>query len=95
MYVAPTTWTETGLTWANRPALPPSAFANLGTVTALQWREIDVSTLVTGTGTYAFAIGGGTSNTALYSSREGTNPAQLVIETVRTAPRDLDVAHQT
>jgi PKD repeat protein len=90
LYGVPTTWTETGVTWNNRPALPPTALASLGATVAGQWYEVDVGAAVTGTGTFAFALAGGNTNTALYSSREGANPPELVIETGQLLPPDAD-----
>jgi PKD repeat protein len=73
-------WSETSLTWASRPALP-APLAPLGAVTAGRWVELDVSSVVTGPGLHSFALAGGSTNSAMYSSREGMNPAQLVVET--------------
>jgi PKD repeat protein len=74
-------WSETGMTWNNRPALPASPIANLGSVSLNTWVEIDVVSVVTGPGLFDFALAGGNSNSALYSSRQGANPPELVIET--------------
>jgi PKD repeat protein len=90
LYVAPTTWTESGITWNNRPALPPTPLAQLGTVAESQWYEIDVASVITGTGTFAFALAGGNSNSAYYSSREGAQPPELVIETGEIGPPEAD-----
>jgi PKD repeat protein len=79
VYAAPTTWTETGITWNNRPALPPTSLATFGSVAVDQWYELDVSQAVTGPGQFAFAIVGLHSNAVLYSSREGTHPPELVV----------------
>ena len=73
-------WSEAGITWANRPALA-SPLRTLGAVAAGTWVELDVSSAVTEPGLYGFALAGGSTNTALYSSREGANPPELVVTT--------------
>ncbi|WP_244312235.1 endo-1,3-alpha-glucanase family glycosylhydrolase [Microbispora hainanensis] len=65
-------WTETGTTWNNRPAMGAiigshTGFAAGGTAT------LDVSSVVKGNGTYAFALTGtSATTTVLHSSRAGT-----------------------
>ncbi len=73
-------WSEMGITWANQPALPASPFAALGPVSVNTWVELDVTAALGGTPTQVFALAGGSSNSAYYSSREGSNPPQLVLE---------------
>ncbi len=73
-------WSETGITWANQPALPTAAFAALGRVYVSRWVEVDVTAALEGTPTQVFALAGGSSNSAYYSSREGSNPPELVLE---------------
>jgi hypothetical protein len=76
--VSDTGWSESTMTWNTRPAL--GAFvANLGAAALNAWVEIDVSSIVTGNGTYSFAVTGLNSDAAWYSSKEGTNPPQLVV----------------
>lgn len=81
-----TTWSETGVTWNNKPVIGGSTVASLGSVANDQWVEIDVTSVVTGNGTFSF---GGTSTStdgAYYDSREsGADAPQLVI-TTGTAP---------
>ncbi len=72
-------WTETGITWNNQPTLSGGALRALGPVTSSTWVEIDVSGAVSGEGSHVFALAGGSSNSAFYSSREGSQPAQLVV----------------
>ncbi len=75
-------WSEATLTYANAPALDGPALATLGAVTTGQWVEIDVTPAVTGDGSYAFGLRNGNTDSAYYSSREGANPPQLVVEWV-------------
>jgi PKD repeat protein/predicted MPP superfamily phosphohydrolase len=87
-----TTWTESGLNWNNKPALPASPLVTLGAVSAGAWTEVDVTAAVTGPGQVAFALEGVSSNTAIYSSREGAQPPQLVVETGGALPPQADFA---
>jgi PKD repeat protein len=79
LYAVPETpWTEGTLTWNTKPdvgnLLAASKAATLGT-----WLEFDLSRVVSGDGTYSFALKDGPSNTAWYSSKEGADDPQLVL----------------
>jgi len=76
-------WTETGITWNNAPAIGGAPLGSLGAVSP-GWVEIDVSAVVTGPGSYSFALTSDDSNSAYYSSREGDYPPELVVETEET-----------
>ena len=76
--VSDTGWSEGTMTWNTRPVLG-SFVANLGAAALAAWVEIDVSSIVTGNGTYSFAVTGLSSDAAWYSSKEGTNAPQLVV----------------
>jgi hypothetical protein len=80
------TWTETGLTWSNAPDMATTKTGSSGKVTASTWTGVDVTALLTD----ALVNHGGdvnlglktTNTTALaLSSRQGTNPPQLVLVT--------------
>ena len=73
-------WSENTITWANAPAVDGSPIATVGAVPGGVWTEIDVSDVVTGNGSYSFAGVSNSTNTARFSSREGSAPAELVIE---------------
>jgi len=80
-----TTWSETGVTWNNQPAIDGTTLGTLGSVALNTWYEIDVTGKITGNGT--FSIGGTSTSTngADYDSREtGATAAQLVITTGTT-----------
>jgi hypothetical protein len=81
LYAVPdSSWSESALTWNTRPALG-SLIMNIGAATLSTWVELDVASVVTGNGTYSFAIAGVSSDVVYYSSREGTNLPQLVVVT--------------
>jgi PKD repeat protein len=73
------TWTESALTWNNAPVLPPTSIGTAGSVAAGTWVEIDLGSAITGNGTYSFAIATSSTNSAIYTSREGTSKPELVL----------------
>ena len=75
------TWSETGITWANKPAATGGQIASLGAVEAGAWVEVDVTAAVTGTGPRSFLVTSTSTNSALYTSREGTQRPELVVTT--------------
>jgi PKD repeat protein len=72
-------WTEPALTWNNAPVLPPAGIGSAGSVAAGTWVEINLGGAITGNGTYSFAIATTSSNSAIYTSREGANKPELVL----------------
>jgi len=80
-----TTWTETGLTWNNQPALG-GTIATVGKVTANTWVSLDVTAAITGNGTYSIAGISTNADDAIFDSRESANPPELVITTAPTPP---------
>jgi glucose/arabinose dehydrogenase len=75
-----TSWTETGITWGNAPPISGSPLAVAGAATAGTWLEFDLGTVITGNGTYTFAISGGNTDQVSYASREtSTTKPQLVV----------------
>jgi PKD repeat protein len=93
------TWTETGLTHANAPAVTGTPIATAGATTANTWIELDVTSAVTGNGPLSLALTTTSSNSSYHNSREATtNQPQLVVTpaagatTARLAPAALRVA---
>src|SRR5690606_1144263 len=68
--VASTSWSETGITWNNRPATG-AQITNLGRINAGSWVEIDVTDIVTANGSYSFALVPESSAGADLVTREG------------------------
>ena len=75
--VAAPQWQEPFVTWNGFPLSGGTILGSLGNVTLGTWAELDVSSAVTGSGVVAFEITSSSTNSAFYSSREGTNPPQL------------------
>lgn len=81
-YSTATSWAENTITWNNQPATSGGAFGDAGEIRSGTWVEYDVTSLVTGNASYAFALIPDSRDGADFSSREGHRPPQLVISTV-------------
>src|SRR3990172_4966686 len=80
LYLADNNWTETGVTWNTRPARTSGVIADQGPIPANVWVEYDVTSTVTGDGTYTFDLGADSSDGTTVSSREATNnPPHLLV----------------
>jgi beta-glucanase (GH16 family) len=74
------TWSETTITWNNRPARTSAATDDKGAVSANAWTEFNVTPLVTGNGTYSFILASTSYDGFYMYSREATsNKPQLVL----------------
>lgn len=72
-------WTESSLTWSNQPSTTGSSLGSFGAISVGTWEEIDVTLAITGNGTYTFGLVGATADAAFFSSKEGSNPPELVV----------------
>jgi hypothetical protein len=79
IYLVGNGWTETGITWNNAPALPGSPLVVGGSAPLGTWVEFNLGSVVTGDGTYSFAVSGGAQDTVDYDSREATHDPTLVV----------------
>jgi acid phosphatase type 7 len=78
--VLDTSWTENGVTWGNAPAAEATVFGSLRSVSVGNWYTVPVP-FVTGDGTYSIRISSTSTNGADFSSKEGANPPQLIVNT--------------
>jgi hypothetical protein len=78
--VANNNWSEMGITYNNAPPLG-SSVGSSGGFSGGRWTTVDLTSLVNGTGQLSLALQSSSSTQVSYSSREGENPPQLVIET--------------
>lgn len=96
--VSDSSWSESTLTWNNRPARASTATSDLGRISTGTWVEYDVTPLVTGNGTFSFALAGPSTDGTDFTSREGANAPRLVVSTSTsgggggTGPTASDVA---
>ena len=84
-YLANSTWTESGsggVTWNTQPALLSGVADNTGAFGTNTWVEYDLTSLVSGNGTYTFALVADSNDGVTFSSREGSAPPQLVVEMI-------------
>ena len=95
VFTTANTWTETGLTWNNRTALIGQGVGKVTTIATSTWAEFDVSSIVTGNGTYNLVLAGTSSDGVDFQSREAANKPELVLTTgapdtqAPTAPTSL------
>ena len=75
-------WGETAVTWNTQPTIDGPALATLGAVTAGQIVDFDVTPAIPGDGTYCFAIDTTSTDSAIYTSREGTGQKPALTLTV-------------
>jgi hypothetical protein len=81
-----TPWLESGLTWNNAPTIGGTPLSLKGAVSLNTWVEFDVTAAIVGDGIYSFGLTSGSANSVLYSSREGVNPPELVVQVGSGAP---------
>ena len=74
-----TTWTETGITWNNAPAISGTPLSTAGVATAGTFVDFNLGSAITGDGTYTFALSNGGNDAVDYASRETVNDPVLLI----------------
>jgi hypothetical protein len=72
-------WGETTVNWNTAPAPSGSPVASDGTVTTGTWVDVDVTSAVTGNGTYSFVATSPSTNTAQFASRDSATPPVVVV----------------
>lgn len=78
IYATDPTWNENEITWNKRPVRASDAADNIEIINTDSWVEYDVTSLVTGNGTYSFVLAGDSSDAVAFSSRQGVQPPELV-----------------
>jgi len=87
IYATSNTWSETGISWSNRPARTSGASDDKGAISPNSWVEYNVTPLVTGNGTYSFVLATSSGDGIDFYSREASsNPPQLVVTMENGAP---------
>jgi trimeric autotransporter adhesin len=79
VYAVSNSWSESALTWNNRPLLGGTVLGSIGAAPTPGFVEVNLGDAITGNGTYSFAIATTSSNSVIYDSREGTNAPQLIL----------------
>ena len=82
------TWSETTLNWNNKPAYSSTVTSSVGSFAVNTWVSIDVTPLVTGDGTYSFALTSSATTPMDFTAKEygAANAPQLVVTTSVTPP---------
>jgi hypothetical protein len=78
-----TPWMETGMNWTNAPSISGTPLSAVGAAADGKWVEFDVTSAITGNGTYSFGLMSNNSDAVYYGSKESsatTNDPQLVIQ---------------
>jgi hypothetical protein len=75
-----TLWKQSGINWNNAPEITGTPLSAVGAVRVGDWIEFDVTAAVHGDGLYSFALANASSNTIAFSSRDGANRPELVID---------------
>jgi PKD repeat protein len=78
-YLVSNNWTESTVVWDTKPDISGSPVASVGAVTVGTWVEVDLTGAITGNGTYSFEATTTSTNTAAFSTSQGTNPPQVVV----------------
>jgi calcineurin-like phosphoesterase family protein len=89
-----TSWIEGAITWNNRPA-PSTAVADKGAIAANTWVEYDVTSYVSGSGSFGFALVATSQDAVEFYSRESSQTTlrpQLVVEGTTGGSGDVVVA---
>lgn len=80
VYTTATSWSESSITWNNKPAASGSAIANVGSVSSGTYVEYDVTAAVAGNGAVSFVLQPDSNDGFYASSREASsNRPQLVV----------------
>jgi hypothetical protein len=80
LYTAGNDWTETGLTWNNRPVRTTTPIEDKVKVLTESWMEFDVTSLISSNGTYTFVLATNNADGINAYSKEGTIKPELVIQ---------------
>jgi acid phosphatase type 7 len=92
VYTSASGWSESTITWANKPVRSSSGVADQGAIASASWVEFDVTPLVTGNATYSFVFSQPGTDGANYASKEhgdATKKPQLVVTTGTTTSATL------
>ena len=79
LYLTANSWAENTLTWNNAPAATGGVVANIGAVSAGTWAEYDISSVITGNGSYDIVLLADSTDGITFHSREGGSPPELVL----------------
>jgi hypothetical protein len=81
-------WSETTLNANNQPGYSPTVVGSVGSFPTNSWVAVDVTPLVSGNGTYSFALTSSSTTPMDFTAKEygAANAPQLVVTTTTTPP---------
>jgi hypothetical protein len=82
LYTTDNTWTETAITWANRPPRTTVALDDKGAIATNSWVEYNVTSVLTGNGTYNFVLATTSNDGVDIYSREAASLRPELLMTV-------------
>ncbi|MEZ4869907.1 MAG: DNRLRE domain-containing protein [Caldilineaceae bacterium] len=85
LYATDNSWSESAITWNNRPAPTSGVIANVDSMPTGSWAEYDLTGYVTGNGVYNFVLLADSTDGVRFNSREHSSPPQLLL-TFMTGP---------
>ena len=95
VYSAANTWTETGITWNNRPLRTGTGVDDKGPMPVNAWVEFNVTPLISGNGTFTLALATTSSDAASFYPKEWSDATlrpQLVVTSVQGTPPVVSAA---
>ena len=95
VYATDPAWTESEITWNQRPERRSGELDNQGSIHQEAWVEYDVTAAVTGNGTFSFVLAADSNDAATFSSRQGSQPPELVITLGDSPSPTVEVATET
>lgn len=77
IYLTDNSWKEKDINWNNRPQPSSDVLDNKGSIDPNSWVEYNVTSRVTGDGTFSFVLIADSNDGVVFSSRQGSKPPQL------------------
>ena len=74
-YLVSNNWIENTVIWGNKPDISGSPVASVGAITVGTWVEVDLTSAITGNGTYSFEATTTSTNTGAFETSAGDEPA--------------------
>ncbi len=78
--VADSSWSETLMNWNNAPVIDSASIATTGRTISGTWVTVDITSLVSGNGTFTVALTSSGASSSSYGSRESSTAPQLLLD---------------
>jgi acid phosphatase type 7 len=87
VYPTSNTWSETAITWTNRPARSGPSVADKAAIAVDRWVSYDVKSLVRGNGTFSFTLASTSGDGAVFNAREAASLKPMLVVRYRPTER--------